>query len=196
MFIRQLDQLRQIGQSLGPSPSIISEFGIPFDMNNRAAYITNDFTDQIHALHRNYDALDELFLSSILWNYTADNNNEWGDNWNLEDYSIFSRNQQTDPTEINSGGRGVKGFCRPYPRFITGTPIQSDFNPSKGVYSFEFEASGNIDVPTEIYVPHVQYPRGYTVQLTSGRYERNMTRQVLYVFVSTPGVVRIRISPI
>ena len=114
----------------------------------------------------------------------------------MEDFSIFSRDQQTDPNDINSGGRAIKAFCRPYPRFIAGTPLQSDFNSLKGVYTLDFDASGNVDVPTEIYVPRVQYPKGYTVQSTSGRYERNPTRQSLNVFISKSGPQQIRITRI
>lgn len=37
------------------------------------------------------------FLSATIWNYTADNSNHRGDQWNDEDLSIFSRDQQHDP---------------------------------------------------------------------------------------------------
>ena len=36
-------------------------------------------------------ALEENFASFTLWNYTADNTNTHGDQWNDEDLSLFSR---------------------------------------------------------------------------------------------------------
>ncbi|MHA1713730.1 MAG: cellulase family glycosylhydrolase [Candidatus Ranarchaeia archaeon] len=196
MFHRQLSLLKQLSNKMGGCPTLIGEFGIPFDMNWKKAYSTCIFDEQAKAFHVNYTVLDNLFLSSILWNYTADNTNQWGDGWNMEDFSIFSHDQQSNPLDINSGGRAVKGFCRPYPRFTAGVPIKLMFNPKNRVFVFEFEADGNVDIPTEIYVPLVQYPHGYNVQLSNGYYERDMSRQVLYVFTSNSGAQTVRINPI
>lgn len=168
MYNRQLCHIKEASTRMQNIPTLIGEFGIPFDMNNKKAYKTGDFSSQIEALAMNYDALDSLLLHSTLWNYTADNTNQWGDQWNLEDFSIFSRDQKSD--DIN--GRAVKGFCRPYARKTAGNPVKMSFNQKKGRFLFVFEADTTIKAPTEIYVPLVQYPHGVTVTVVGGRFEK------------------------
>ena len=41
-------------------------------------------------LDRSVNAVEENLLSYTLWNYTADNTNAHGDQWNGEDLSTFS----------------------------------------------------------------------------------------------------------
>lgn len=123
------------------------------------------FKWQIIRLEMLYNAIDELLLSSCLWNYTADNTNELGDHWNRVDRSIFSRSQQTSAwrEDINSGKRALEGFCRPYAQRIAGTPTFMKFNRKKGIFELEFEPDRNLQAPTEVYIPKIQYPRGYQV---------------------------------
>lgn len=176
MFTRQLSRIKEASDKM-KIPTLIGEFGIPFDMNNKKAYRTGDFSNQIDALTMNYNALDSLLLHSTLWNYTADNTNKWGDQWNLEDLSIFSRDQKNGK---NDGGRAVKGFCRPYARKTAGKPVEMSFNRKKGKFSFVFEADAAVKAPTEIYVPSVQYPRGIAVTVTGGRFEK--TKDCILVY--------------
>lgn len=164
MYKRQLSQIKKASIKMGNIPTLIGEFGIPFDMNNKKAYKTGDFSHQIEALTMNYDALDSLLLHNTVWNYTADNTNQWGDQWNLEDFSIFSRDQK--------GGRAVKGFCRPYARKTAGKPVKMSFNQKKGIFLFTFEVDTTVKAPTEIYIPSVQYPHGTTITVTGGQYEK------------------------
>ncbi len=167
MYNRQLTQIKEASNRMG-TPTLIGEFGIPFDMNNKKAYRIGDFSRQIEALTMSYNVLDSLLLSATLWNYTADNTNQWGDQWNLEDFSIFSRDQLSD----NDGGRAVRGFCRPYARKTAGKPVKMSFDRKKGRFLYVFEADAAIKARTEIYIPSVQYPHGFTVTVSGGRFER------------------------
>lgn len=169
MFRSQLTQIKEASRRMQEIPTLIGEFGIPIDMNNKKAYSTGDFSNQIEALTMNYDVLDSLLLGAILWNYTADNTNEWGDQWNLEDFSIFSRDQEDD---VHSGGRAVEGFCRPYARKTAGKPVKMSFDRKNGKFLFIFEVDPALKVHTEIYVPSVQYPHGITVRVAGGRFEK------------------------
>lgn len=146
-------------------PPLLGEFGIPFDLNKKKSYTTDDYSDQIEALGMYYDALDELLLSATVWNYTATNTHLHGDGWNDEDLSIFC--------STTNKLRGEKGFCRPYPIATAGTPIRMKFNYEAEI-SFEYEWESAACSPdkenevTEIFVPHIQFPSGWKVTFFNG----------------------------
>lgn len=169
MYTRQLAAAKQHAlEKMGGVPTLIGEFGIPFDMNNKRAYTTGDFTAQINALDMAYNAMDENLLNCTIWNYTADNNNEHGDHWNEEDLSIFSRDQQTDPNDINSGGRALPAFVRPYPMATAGEPLSFRFELASRTFTFTWRPDDTIDAPTIVFVPRLHYPQAYTVEGNHG----------------------------
>ncbi|KAJ3086571.1 hypothetical protein HK102_012891 [Quaeritorhiza haematococci] len=91
-FRNQLQTLQKEGvDKIGSYPLIMGEIGIPFDMDNKNAYRTGDYSSQVRALDANLYALESNLLNFTLWNYCPDNNNTWGDNWNGEDLSLFCR---------------------------------------------------------------------------------------------------------
>ncbi len=163
MYIRQLGIQPKLSEKIndGNCPCLVGEFGTHMDLDKGKSFKKSKnleektFKWQIIALDLMYNALDHWLLSGTQWNYTFDNSNAFGDNWNQEDLSIFSRDQQIEEWKdnINSGGRGIEGFCRPYARFIAGKPIKMQFNRSKGLFRLEFIADLNIEAPTEIFVP-------------------------------------------
>lgn len=160
-------------------PALLGEFGIPFDLDDGRAYRTGDFNQQIRALDRNFQAVEASLLSCTHWNYTADNTNVHGDGWNGEDFSIFSRDQQTDPRDINSGGRAVTAAVRPYHRAIAGEPLRLSFDVSRRVFVCEFRHDPAVAAPTEIFVPNLQYPQGYRVDVSDGTFEVDRQGQTL-----------------
>ena len=133
-------------------------------------------------------------MHSTLWNYTADNSNEWGDLWNLEDLSIFSRDQQLDPNDINSGGRAIKGFCRPHFVHCAGIPLKMEFNIKNQIFYFEFEGKSSIKAPTILYVPKIQYPNGYEINISDGEIEIKEEEQLIYLKIKEDGVYSITIT--
>lgn len=124
-YTAQLAHITKIAELLGKdgAPTLIGEFGIPFDLDEGAAYAAWASGDRSSkpwrshelSLRLMYDAMDRLLISSTQWNYTAANRNDaaTGDNWNQEDLSIYSRDQSSGPNDPNSGGRAVKGFAVP-----------------------------------------------------------------------------------
>jgi len=149
-------------------PVLVGEFGLPIDLDGGAAFATGDYSAHVAALSAYYDALDAHLLHGTLWNYTADNDNARGGGWNGEDYSIFSRDQRHDPADLDSGGRAVAGFCRPYVRACAGRPRTQRFDARSGRYVLEIDAdaTGN---PTLIYAPRCHYPGGPRVTASGGR---------------------------
>jgi hypothetical protein len=178
-FARQLKVIKDMGQRLTGAPVLIGEFGIPFDLNKKAAYRSGDFRQHIQALDATFQALEANLLHSTLWNYTADNDNQWGDQWNEEDLSIFSRDQQKDPQDINSGGRALEAVVRPYPLACAGEPLRMKFDLKRRAFEFEFRHDPGLSAPTEIFVPDYQYPSGYTIRVSDGEYEIDRENQRL-----------------
>lgn len=168
-FERQLARLKNEGRiHLNGAPTIIGEVGIPFDLNEGAAFETGDFSAQAAVLNRSLHALETNRLSYTLWNYTADNTNARGDQWNGEDLSIFSRSQQADTSNINDGGRALNAVIRPYPYKIAGRLTAYQFNPETRTLFIRYVPDASIDAPTDIFLPEYHYGEGFTVQTKGG----------------------------
>jgi hypothetical protein len=183
--------------SLRSAPVLIGEFGVPFDLDGKRSYRSGNFTTQIQALDRSLRAMEANLLSCTIWNYTPDNTNERGDLWNDEDLSIFSLDQQTDPGDINSGGRALQAVLRPYPKATAGQLVSLSFDMRKHRMHFAFIPDPEISAPTEIYVPTYHYPRGVRVESPLGRHEYDPVSQTLFYWPTSPGDIHtIRILPI
>lgn len=177
-FVRQLRARAQPAEDFpgGGAPTLIGEFGIPFDLDEGAAYrawAAGDRTERpwskhIAALELMYDALDRLLLHSTQWNYTASNRNDLmiGDGWNQEDLSIFSRDQTTSVDDPNSGGRAILGFCRPYVQRAQGRLLRMAFSRVPARFEARIEIDPRVDAPTLIYVPRIHFPTGAECRTT------------------------------
>lgn len=175
-YIKEMSMIAAAGVTLSPhgAPTLLGECGIPFDLDDGAAYRAwaegdrsqTPWSKQRLAQSLMYDALDRLLLSSTQWNYTASNRNlaAWGDGWNQEDLSIFSRDQQDEPADPDSGGRAIEGFCRPYARRIAGEPVSMRFDSASGEFTLVFDVDPRVDGPTEIFIPRRHYPHGYLIE--------------------------------
>lgn len=163
-YMSGLERIAHIGDTLdGGAPSLVGEFGIPFDLNAGEAYRRWAGGDRspeiwhahIAALSAMYDALDMLLLSSAQWNYTASNRNDpmIGDGWNQEDLSIWSADQ-IDPERggPDAGARALAGFCRPYVRAAQGKLLSQSWN-GQDIFECVIHVDENILEPTEIFVP-------------------------------------------
>ena len=183
------EQLRRpklhAAQKMGNIPTLIGEVGICYDLDHKRAYRTGDFSSQVKAYERTLRALDDNLLSYTLWNYTADNTNLHGDQWNDEDFSIFSRDQQveysrpSDPADIHSGGRALQAVVRPYPLATAGEPLLISFDIRKKVYTYRFRHDPAVSAPTLVFVPNYQYPGGARVTVSDGDFSLDRQAQVI-----------------
>lgn len=212
-YVAQLAETRDSARTLNGgagAPTLIGEFGIPYDLDGGAAYAAwasgdrseAPWSKHVTALNLMYNAIDRLLLSSTQWNYTASNANDpaTGDGWNQEDLSIFSRDQQDNSEDPDSGGRAVAGFCRPYVRRAQGRLAAQSFD----LAARRFEARIDADPAageSEIYIPCFHYPAGYTVEISNGvvlpngEALDNDDAQVVRIAASGPGTVRVIITP-
>ncbi|KAJ1325960.1 glycoside hydrolase family 5 C-terminal domain-containing protein [Microdochium nivale] len=98
-FKEQLTAMRKEGlDNMGNHPVMLTEFGIPYDMDDKAAYKTGDYSSQSAAMDANHFAVEGSHMEGYtLWLYCSFNNHHNGDQWNGEDLSIFSEDDQTLP---------------------------------------------------------------------------------------------------
>jgi hypothetical protein len=118
--------------------------------------------------------------------YTADNTNAHGDQWNDEDLSIFSRDQQTDASDIHDGGRALEAIVRPYALKTPGEPLRMAYDLKSRTFEFEFRLDPKLDTPAELFVPEYAYPEGYTVEAPDGYHETNQESQIM-TYYPNPG---------
>ena len=195
MFNQQLASLKRKSKNkIGPIPTLIGEFGLCYDLNKKAAYKTikknpkKAWKKHITLLNMYYNAMDSLLLNSTQWVYSAANCNEWGDLWNLEDYSIFSKDQQLNSHDINSGARAIEGFCRPHFIHCAGIPLKSEFNLKKRSFHFEFDGDLSIKAPTIVYIPEIQYPKGYEITISEGEIKKEQDKQLAFIIIQKEGI--------
>jgi len=158
-------------------PSLLGEFGLAFDMNNRKAFKSGNYTLHETALSMYYDAVDANLLHSTIWNYTASNTNKYGDGWNDEDLSIFSEGKE----------RATTGWKRPYPMATAGEPVFFNWDKKKKLFSFVFIADNKIIEPTVIYLPHETFGSSPKIEISTAtgdvlKQEYNCEEQRLLIY--------------
>ena len=205
LYTRQLARIKDMAKLFGASgaPTLLGEFGIPYDLDHGKAYSlwrqgqtdSSIWDDHTTALALMYDALDMLQMSSTQWNYTAGNRNDLRvrDQWNQEDLSIYSVDQIDESAGHDSGGRAVKGFCRPYVRAVQGQLESVHWAQDKRIFVLKYLADSNIQEPTEIYLPRIQFDDGYSVELAGSpvRKVSDSEQQLLRIYANQPGPIEI-----
>ncbi|CAI2171442.1 2950_t:CDS:10 [Funneliformis geosporum] len=78
-------------QYVGEKPCVIGECGIPMDINEKQAFLTNDWAHHSNFLDAVLCAMEKNLVNFTLWNYNPINDNTHGDHWYGEDFSIYSR---------------------------------------------------------------------------------------------------------
>ncbi|PTU30535.1 glycoside hydrolase family 5 protein [Stenotrophobium rhamnosiphilum] len=202
----ELAYMRSLADRInGGSPTLIGEFGIPYDLNDGESFSrwgkgergADVWKPQAVALELTYDAMDMLLLSSTQWNYTASNRNDLriGDGWNQEDLSVFSRDQQTDPADPSSGGRAVEGFSRPYVQRAQGILKSMHFDPKEKRFVAEVDAAAEVSAPTEIYWP-ARLGKDLKVELSGveAEWSYSLKDQRVHVQAKATGSFKISIS--
>lgn len=183
----------------GGAPLFIGECGIPFDINAREAYHTGNFSVQRAGLDVTLQVLESQMLPFTVWNYNPDNTQAFGDQWNLEDLSVYSPEHPCECVEciagkgspdcIYQGGRALHALIRPYAKSLSAEPRASSFCMKQRVFKLTLKINRMTDVDpqlwkmnqvTEIFVPNFQYPDGYHVHISDGQYFKDRETQSLF----------------
>lgn len=194
-------QLRNLVQHatklLGPVPTLIGEVGIPFDINNRKAFRTGNYSKQRELLHGLISAMEDNLLGFTLWNYNPLNTAEHGDGWNDEDFSILTssphtideRNREHEDDELYRGARCLDVVLRPYAVKVAGEPIRSNWDPRTLHFEFEWKnidpsttSSRNKQHLTEVFLPAYHYAtHDLVIKISDGVFAVDAKRQSLYI---------------
>lgn len=169
LYNRQVAAIRHAAEhQMGGIPALLGEFGVPFDLDGGKYLQRGDFTPHITALDMYFKAIEASLLNCTIWNYCPNNTNERGDLWNGENLSIFSREHQHDPSDIDSGGRALEAIVRPYPMVTAGEPKRMTFDLDNRRFTYVYRPDPDITKPTVLYVPRLHYPVAYTVECNHG----------------------------
>ncbi len=187
-FVNYLaEMIDETHERYGDVPLLLGEFGIPFDMNEGEAFKDGDYSDQIKALDRSFSVVEANHLNYTLWNYTADNTNSRGDLWNGEDLSVFSLSQQSNPDDINSGGRALEAAIRPFPKKIPGILSQYKYDYQKKVMLIKFNIETLPEYPAEVFIPDYVYGDSFEVYSTNGKLSFDKEERMLMFYPSAEG---------
>ena len=201
----QLGYLRMLGERInGGAPTLIGECGIPYDINDGEAFrrwSDGERSDvvwqaQETALALMYDVLDTLLLNSTQWNYTASNRNDLrvGDGWNQEDLSVFSRDQQHDASDPDSGARALRGYCRPYIQRAQGILKSMRYSMQEATLTAVIEVDATITAASEIFLPR-HYTQAPSVQLSRpAQWSFDPTSRLLRVTTAESGPLEVKVT--
>ncbi|KAJ7118441.1 glycoside hydrolase [Mycena crocata] len=134
-------------KSLGETPVLIGECGVPMDMNKGEAFESDDFTWQARMMDAMITGLERSLVGFTLWNYNPFNDDQRGDSWNGENFSWFSRRRalpasllyfEQDAPSLDQGGRILSAVVRPYPAKTAGIPLRFEYEMTSGAFVFEW----------------------------------------------------------
>lgn len=87
---KQFIEIKAEGKKyLGNIPVLMSETGMPFDMDGKKAYDDARYHSQTSALDALSYALEGSGMQFTFWCYSSLNCHKWGDRWNNEDFSFW-----------------------------------------------------------------------------------------------------------
>ncbi|KAG9413672.1 hypothetical protein AC1031_012901 [Aphanomyces cochlioides] len=169
--IKDLASIKALASEyMGNAPTLIGEIGIPFNLNGGESYVTGNFDQQVDAMDTSISSVEANLLNYTLWCYTADNDNKFGDQWNMEDFSLYSADQAKGGTDRDAGGRAKPGYVRPGPFKVAGVPTASTFDLNKVTYTLEYKSTSATNAgSTIVYVPRsVHFKEGASVVVSDG----------------------------
>lgn len=165
------EKVEAVKSTFGLMPTVFGEFGTYFNYNGIEKSRESNYKISAEILDNYYEAFESLFIGRMLWCFSADNSYEKGDLWNYEDFSVIGPEGKP---------RGELAFSRPYPKFLSGKPKEMHFysdyhyyDSQKGIpdpwreFYMSMESKES-DMPTEIFIPSVQYKDGFYIWLSDG----------------------------
>lgn len=181
-------------------PTLIGETGIPFNLDDGKAYRNGDYTSHVTALDAILSGCDEHLLNYTLWAYSTVNTHEWGDHWNGEDLSIYSRDTGSFPGhKYLTGFRAPAAWCRPYVQSLIGRPSRMSFDLNTSRFELEIKADTGGDAI--IYIPWLHYRKSddsdelhLKVHVSHGQWTLDTEKNILNWTFEEGGSLNIRLK--
>ncbi|SEI30995.1 YALIA101S01e12398g1_1 [Yarrowia lipolytica] len=176
---QQLQEMKKEGlDNMGPIPMVMTETGMPFDMDDKSAYSNGDYSSQLKALDANMNAVDQADINVTMWCYTVHNNHKWGDEWNGEDFAFWSRSPLSDDNpnkdrlsilqQPQHDHQDCTPFVSPAPSLcdFVGDKSETDSSPSQQTPTpkpdeaegTDTTAHANVDGHNRLHLPHPHNP--------------------------------------
>ena len=170
-FAEQFEFMHLEGRSrLGNIPLIMTEIGIPYDMNSKHAYNGGTYTNQIRAMDANIQALEISETNYCIWCYCINNTHKYGDNFAGEDLSIYSKDDTIESSNglYSNGIRAAEAVIRPCAQNIAGPVKVSRFDMRNA--KFTLTITPQVNAPTVIFAPQYYFPylSPRTLKISSG----------------------------
>ncbi|KAI8818413.1 glycoside hydrolase superfamily [Fimicolochytrium jonesii] len=119
-YMGQIKSITDAGRKLYPEKAIVfGECGLAMDINSKHAFDTGDYTQHTIFLNAMLSAMEGSLVNFTLWNYNPHNDNVYGDHWNGEDFSIFSRIPAVTAKASSTGGAASSAMSAEEPELIT-----------------------------------------------------------------------------
>ncbi len=142
-----------------------------------AALLLSEFgaTDDVAELTRIADLADRHRVSWQEWHYCgcADPTTS-----GPGDIQALVKDPALPPRNANVFWSKLRALARPYPQAIAGTPLRFSFQPGSGRFELTYRTTlpgGSQPVAnrlTDIFLPAIQYPRGYAASVQGGSFSR------------------------
>jgi endoglycosylceramidase len=150
---RVFSNARITSRRLG-SASLMTEFGASDDLADTARLV---------------GYADDNMTGWMVWHYK-----NWGDPTTQAQGSGAQSLFQRDGDFGSVKQPKLEVLERPYPQAVAGTPVSYDFDPQSKAFSLEYNTAlpgggSGAGLETDVYVPALHYPRGYTVRVDGGR---------------------------
>lgn len=160
-------------------PVVFGECGVPMDLNGGVALVADgDYTHHTLAMDATLRAFESNMVSGYaLWNYNPNNTHAAGDEWNGENFSIYSRDCVTGIGEPTfDGGRCLAAVLRCRVLAVAGQLVMSKFSMKKLTFRMQFESQPGQSGVTDIYVPQLHYrlvdgELACVVEVSDGKFE-------------------------
>lgn len=173
-FAKQFEFMHIEGRKrLGNIPFVMTEIGIPYDMNRKRSYANGLYTNQIRAMDANLTALEISDTQYCIWCYCINNSHALGDNFAGEDLSIYSKDDSIKQLDgvYNNGIRAAEAVIRPCAHALAGriTTIGFDIKCAK----FTLKIVPITRAPSVIFVPQYYFPylSASNLRVSSGHVE-------------------------
>jgi endoglycosylceramidase len=114
------------------------------------------------------------------------------------DIQALVKDPALPPRGANVFWNKLKALARPYPQTIAGVPLRFSFQPGTGRFELVYRTSapGGRQLAnrlTDVFLPAIQYPRGYVARADGGSVTRVSAGRHLIVRAN-PGAARVAVT--